>query len=129
MIHYKWLRKCGNPALAAAIVVFSSASFVNGIGAQSVEPAEARLLPSPAAHPTFATAPSIFLGYAPSSVAAGDLRRIGTLDLITADSQSGNIPVFLGSGPGNFAAGVKYSAGTDPALSEPAAEFFHVMQI
>jgi sugar lactone lactonase YvrE len=64
---------------------------------------------------TFLVAPSIPLGYAPSSVATGDLRRSGKLDLVTADYNSGGITVFLGDGQGNFAPGVKYDAGPHPS--------------
>jgi hypothetical protein len=115
MIDNKWLRMCGNPPLATAIFLLSSACFVNGIGAQSVESVEAGSYPSPVAHPTFLVAPSISLGYAPTSVATGDLRRSGKLDLITADCQSGNISVFLGAGQGKFGAGTKYAAGPCPS--------------
>jgi hypothetical protein len=115
MIDNKWLRMCGNPTLATAIFLLSSACFVNGIGAQSVESVEAGSLPNPVAHPAFLVAPSISLGFAPSSVATGDLRRNGKLDLVTADCQSGNISVFLGAGQGKFGAGAKYAAGACPS--------------
>ena len=101
--------------LATAIFLLSSACFVNGIGAQSAESVEAGTLPSPVAHPTFLVAPSISLGFAPSSVATGDLRRNGKLDLVTADCQSGKISVFLGAGQGKFGAGAKYAAGACPS--------------
>ncbi len=64
---------------------------------------------------TFLVPPSIPLGYAPSSVATGDLRQSGKLDLVTADYNSGGITVFLGDGQGNFAPGVKYDAGPHPS--------------
>ncbi len=64
---------------------------------------------------TFLVAPSIPLGYAPSSVATGDLRQSGKLDLVTADYNSGGITVFLGDGQGNFAPGVRYDAGPHPS--------------
>jgi len=101
MIRYKWLRLCGSTALAAAIFLFFSVCLASGMGAQSTEPGMALSSPRSTAPSTFLVAPSFPLGYAPSSVAMGDLRRSGKLDLVTADYTSGKITVFLGAGQGS----------------------------
>jgi len=114
MIRSKWLSLCESAASAAVMFLFSSAWLVSGSSAQSVQPALAGPALTLAAPSTFLEAPSFPLGYAPSSVAAGDLTRGGKVDLVTADSNSGKITVFLGLGQGNFAAGVAYDAGPHP---------------
>ena len=63
---------------------------------------------------SFIVAPSIYLGYASSSVATGDLRASGKLDLVTANPGAGTVVVFLGNGSGKFSAGVSYPAGAQP---------------
>ena len=112
---YKWLRLCGTAASAAVLFLLSSVCLVGGIGAQSGESAIAGSSSSTTAPSPFLVAPSIPLGYAPSSVATGDLRRVGKLDLVTADYNSGKITVFLGAGQGKFVPGVEYAAGTHPS--------------
>lgn len=115
MTPFKWLRLCGTSVSAALVFLLSCACLAGGIGAQSAESAIAGPSLSTAAPSPFLVAPTIPLGYAPSSVAAGDLRQSGRLDLVTADYASGNITVFLGAGKGKFAPGVEYAAGSHPS--------------
>jgi large repetitive protein len=115
MIRYKLLRLCGSAAMASLVFLFSSVCLVIGIGAQSAESAIAGSSTKSAAPSAFLVAPSIPLGYAPSSVSTGDLRRSGRLDLVTADYDSGKITVFLGAGQGKFVPGVEYDAGSHPS--------------
>jgi hypothetical protein len=56
------------------------------------------------------------------SVAVGDFRGIGKLDLAVADYRSGTVNVLLGNGDGTFQPGVTYSAGTNP-LSVAVGDF------
>jgi len=114
MTPYKWLRLCGTTVSAALVFLLSCACLAGGIGAQSAESAIAGPSPSTAAPSPFLVAPTIPLGYAPSSVATGDLRQSGKFDLVTADYSSGSITVFLGAGKGKFAPGVEYAAGSHP---------------
>src|ERR1700677_1419903 len=114
MTPYKWFRLCGTTVSAAMVFLLSSACLAGGIGAQSAESAIAGPSLSTAAPSPFLVAPTIPLGYAPSSVATGDLRQSGKLNLVTADYSSGNITVFLGAGKGKFAPGVEYAAGSHP---------------
>jgi Bacterial Ig-like domain (group 3)/FG-GAP-like repeat len=115
MIRYKFLRLCGSAAMASLVFLFFSACLVIGISAQSAESAIAGSSTKSSAPSAFLVAPSIPLGYAPSSVATGDLRRTGRLDLVTADYDSGKITVFLGAGQGKFVPGVEYDAGPHPS--------------
>ncbi|MDR3752059.1 MAG: Ig-like domain repeat protein [Terracidiphilus sp.] len=71
---------------------------------------------SDTASSSFLVASSFSLGYAPSSVATGDLRQAGKQDLVTADYNSGKITVFLGTGKGSFASGAAYAAGPHPSF-------------
>ncbi len=115
MIRYKSLRLFGSTALAMALLFFCSLCFASGVGAQTAAPASTGSTLSSTAASTFLVAPSFPLGYAPSSVATGDLRRSGKLDLVIADYTSGKITVFLGTGQGSFARGVAYDAGPHPS--------------
>ena len=115
MIRYKSLRLRGTAVSAAVILLFSSACLVSEIAAQSAESALTGSSSNPAALSPFLVAPSIPLGYAPSGVATGDLRRSGKLDLVTADYNSGKVTVFLGAGQGKFAPGAEYEAGPHPS--------------
>ena len=114
MIRYNSVRSCGTFVSAAVVFLVSSAWLAGGIGAQTAESANAGSTLKSAGPAPFIVAPSIPLGYAPSSVATGDLRHSGKLDLVTTDYASGNITVFLGAGQGKFAAGVEYAAGPGP---------------
>ena len=115
MIRHQSVRLCGIAAMASLVFLFSSACLVIGVSAQSTESAIADSSRNSATPSAFLVAPSISLGYAPSSVATGDLRRNGKLDLVTADYNSGNITVFLGVGQGKFSPGVTYEAGSHPS--------------
>ncbi len=115
MIRNKSLRLRGTAVSAAVIFSISSACLVGEIAAQSAVSAIAGSSSNPGASSPFLVAPAIPLGYAPSSVATGDLRQSGKLDLVTTDYNSGNITVFLGAGRGKFAAGVEYVAGPHPS--------------
>ncbi len=72
--------------------------------------------PTPISAPAagFLAAPSIYLGYSPASVASGDLRSSGKLDLVTANPASGSVVIFLSQGSGKFSTGVSYPAGSQP---------------
>lgn len=115
MISNKWLRLCGTAASAAFCFLLTSACLVIGTQAQSAELASPGSSLSSSAPPPFFVAPSIPLGYAPSSLATGDLRRTGKLDLVSADYNAGRITVLLGVGRGKFAAGVVYDSGPHPS--------------
>jgi hypothetical protein len=56
------------------------------------------------------------------SVAVGDFRGTGKLDLAVADYRSGTVNVLLGNGDGTFQPGATYSAGANP-LSVAVADF------
>ena len=113
MIRYKLVRLCG-VFVSALLFLVSSAWLADGISAQTSASALAGSTQRSAGSTPFLVAPAIRLGYAPSSVATGDLRHSGKLDLVTTDFSSGNITVFLGTGQGKFAAGVAYAAGAEP---------------
>jgi hypothetical protein len=111
----KWLRPFGSAAVACAMFFLFVVCFANGIAAQSTGAAIAATSRSSAPTSTFLVAPSFPLGFTPSGVATGDLRRSGRLDLIAADYRSGRIAVFLGTGNGDFASAVAYDAGPHPS--------------
>ncbi len=71
-------------------------------------------VPRPVASSSFVVAPTIALGYSPTTVASGHLTLSGKLDLVTADSVTGQISVFVGMGRGKFSAAGNYAAGTHP---------------
>jgi hypothetical protein len=116
MIRSEWHRLRGSARLATAMFLGFSALLVCGISAQSTVPALSGSSQSVTTSSSFLVAPSFSLGYAPSSVATGDLRQVGKLDLVTADYNSGKITVFLGAGQGNFASGAEYAAGPHPSF-------------
>jgi len=116
MIRSEWHRLRGSVRLATAMFLGFSALLVCGICAQSTVPAVSGSSQSVTASSSFLVAPSFSLGYAPSSVATGDLRQAGKLDLVTADYNSGKMTVFLGAGQGSFASGVVYAAGPHPSF-------------
>ena len=61
-------------------------------------------------------------GAAPVQVVAADLRKIGILDLVVAESDSQTIGVFLGNGDGTFAPEVSYFVPRTP-LSVAVGDF------
>ena len=58
----------------------------------------------------FAAAKSYTVGTTPSRVATGDVNGDGKLDLIVANTGSGNVSVLLGNGDGTFQAAVNFDA-------------------
>jgi len=116
MICSRWHRLRGSYRLATAMFLCFSALLVCRISAQSTLPAVSGSSKSvPSSSSSFLVAPSFPLGYAPSSIAVGDLRQAGKLDLVTADYNSGKVTVFLGAGQGSFASGSVYAAGSHPS--------------
>jgi hypothetical protein len=73
-----------------------------------VERLEARALLS------FLPAVNYGAGDSPFSVAVGDFRHNGVLDLAVANSGSGTVSVLLGYGDGTFQTAVNYAVGGDP---------------
>src|SRR5579863_7077923 len=63
----------------------------------------------------FSLAPSYATGSQPTSVAVDDLNGDGKLDLVVANSGSGNVSVLMGNGDGSFQGMVNYGAGTSPS--------------
>ena len=66
---------------------------------------------------TFQTVPASYstgAGTHPGSVVAADLTGNGIMDLVTANSSSNTVSVFLGNGDGTFQSPVTYAVGTDP---------------
>ncbi len=63
----------------------------------------------------FQAAPDVALGKMPSAVAVGDLREIGTLDLVASYKGSNQVGVLLGHGDGTFAAQSVYAVGSAPS--------------
>lgn len=75
------------------------------------------LFSAPAAHAQgLFQAPSVnqATGLVPQGVAAADLARSGFQSLVVTDSQSSNIKVYLGTGPGTFAPPYTYSTCSGP---------------
>jgi hypothetical protein len=62
----------------------------------------------------FLTAANYTAGYAPQSVAVGDLNGDGRADLVVANADSPNVSVLLGKGDGTFQAAVNYALGVWP---------------
>ncbi|HEY1984070.1 MAG TPA: VCBS repeat-containing protein [Terracidiphilus sp.] len=114
MIRHKSLSHSGIVASFALTFLFTFASLVSGLYAQSTAGVMNGAVLSPSAPPAFVVAPSIPLGYTPTGVATGHLTSSGRLDVVTADYTSGNITVFVGMGHGSFAPGVTYATGPHP---------------
>ncbi|MBI3819959.1 MAG: VCBS repeat-containing protein [Planctomycetes bacterium] len=55
-------------------------------------------------------------GYNPNCVAIADLNADGKADAVTANYNSSNISVLLGTGAGGFASPASYAAGTNPSF-------------
>jgi hypothetical protein len=105
MIRQKSLSQCGIAASFALFFLFTFASLVSGLHAQSTPGTMGGSVLKPGTPPAFVVAPSIALGYSPTSVATGHLTGSGKLDVVTADYVSGKITVFAGLGSGSFATG------------------------
>jgi hypothetical protein len=63
---------------------------------------------------TFQAAVDYGAGSNPSSVAVGDFRDDGKLDLVVANDGSDNVSILLGNGDGTFQAAVNYGVGSAP---------------
>jgi len=63
---------------------------------------------------TFRPAQNYNVGAGAYSVAVGDFRHIGVLDLVTANASAGSLSVLLGNGDGTFQSAVTYSVGSTP---------------
>ena len=114
MICKNCLGTCGR---AASFAVASSLTLaVLGIVAvaQSAQTVLAGPVLRPVSPPAFLVAPSVWLGYSPTSIASGVLTSSGRIDLVTADYAAGKITVFPGIGQGSFAPGHAYAAGAQP---------------
>jgi hypothetical protein len=86
-----------------------------------LEVLEGRVLPS------FLPAVNYAAGPGPDSVAVGDFRGIGVLDLVVADFPSfgnGGVSVLLGNGDGTFQSPVFYATGSKP-LAVAVGDFRH----
>lgn len=65
---------------------------------------------------TFASPVAYFTGYAPASVATGDLNGDGKADLVVANASESSLAILLGNGNGTFQPAVLW-----PTLSQPSA--------
>ena len=65
------------------------------------------------------------LSAAPTSVAVGDFNADGIEDVVTANSATNNVTVFLGNGSGGFLPGVAYSTGGTFPYAVVAGDFNH----
>jgi hypothetical protein len=61
--------------------------------------------------PSFASAVDYAVGAQPGSVAVGDFRGIGRLDLAVSNITDSSVSILLGNGDGTFAPAVNYPAG------------------
>ena len=113
MIRKNWLGKRGRVASVVAFF-FTLTILGNGVHAQSGQSASGGSVLKPASPPAFLVAPSMPLGFSPTSMAAGTLTSSGRVDLVTADPSAGKITVFTGLGHGTFSSGNTYAAGAQP---------------
>jgi FG-GAP-like repeat len=93
-------------------ILWTSANSVHvGFERPQLEPLEQRTLLSglPFLSPT-----SFAVGSDPVSVAVGDFKGDGTLDLAVANRNSNNVSVLLGNGNGTFLPAVNYPVGNEP---------------
>ncbi len=115
MICNRWLGLRGGAASVAFVLLFAGGLVAPKSQAQSAQTSVAGSVIKPTAPPAFLVAPSVSLGYSPTSVAAGHLAAGDRLDLVTADYNAGSITVFRAVGPGSFATGIPYPAGHHPS--------------
>src|SRR6266567_7267790 len=106
MIRKNWLVLCGRAASVVLVLLFTFVILGTGVEAQSAQTVIGGPVVRPVSPPAFLVAPSVSLGYSPSSIASGALTSSGRTDLVTADSNAGNITVFTGQGHGTFASGL-----------------------
>jgi hypothetical protein len=64
---------------------------------------------------------TLTVGANPMSVATGDLNGDGKLDLTTANKNSNDVSVLLGSGAGNFSAQISFGVGPSIIATAPQA--------
>ena len=95
MIRRPWMRSLG---------------FASGIAAGLARRARGATAQSPPLFPN----PQFATGANPWGVAAGDVTGDGILDLVSANTNSGNVTLLRGLGAGGFAAGVASPAGASP---------------
>src|SRR5438105_4043078 len=114
MICKNWLGICGRAASFAVVFLLTVAISVITGYAQSAQSVPGGPVLKPVSPPAFLVAPSLSLGYAPTSIAAGALTSSGRTDLVTADYNAGKITIFAGLGHGSFSPGVALDAGAQP---------------
>jgi hypothetical protein len=111
----------GNLAVGANYVVTPTGSFtpssqtfsnltVNATANFKAAPS----LPSQCNTASFAAASNSAVGSTPASVAIGDYNGDGKSDLATANFNSNNVSVLLGSGTGSFSAATNFAVGINP---------------
>jgi hypothetical protein len=120
MIRVQWLRQyvsavCAGVGFVLALTLLQT----DALHAQSPQLAVTRpgtntIAPSNAPR-DFLVAPSISLGYSPTSIAVGHLTSTGGLDVITADASTGILRVYHGAGAGTFSAPLTYSGWAHPS--------------
>ena len=114
MIGTQWRRSSRLAVLAAAAFLVTSFGLSPIVSAQEPGAASLTMPVRPTGPPNFLAAPSISLGYAPAAIAGADLTRNGRADVVTADSASGDVVVYLSDGHGGFSAPIRYPAGPHP---------------
>lgn len=115
MTRKSWLGTFSRVASIGVAFFITIAILGNGIHAQSAQFTASGPVLRPASPPAFVAAPSVPLGYSPTSIAAGTLTASGRIDMVTADFNAGKIAVFTGLGNGSFARGNTYAAGAQPS--------------
>ncbi len=119
MISDQRFRPAVNGAYLLLCLLISSAALPVALRAQTTQPTasspEANANTTPGVPVGFVVAPSFPLGYVPASIAAGHLTSSGRLDIVTADSSTGTLRVYRGTGSGSFAPPLSYSTGTHPS--------------
>jgi hypothetical protein len=63
------------------------------------------------------------VGECPQYIATADFRRVGKLDLVSANDCSGNVSVLLGNGDGTFQPQAQYSAGGGDSQAPIVGDF------
>jgi hypothetical protein len=65
---------------------------------------------------TFGAATALAAGSAPLGLVTGDFNGDGKIDLASANSNSGNVSIFLGTGTGAFGTATNFTAGSIPYM-------------
>ncbi len=100
---------------ALACLVVANPAVIRTVQAQQPASSSGALTLKPSTSSSFIVAPSLSLGYSPTSLASGALANSTNLDIVTADYVSGQITVFVGKGNATFAPGATYAAGAQPS--------------